>query len=254
MYWIIFFILFFSFFLIKFGKKENFDLLETYWMFYFFVFWSLMIIPIHWYYKLLILLIVLTNRRLRTMVSFYHSFFIIFAKKEKFTSLQRISFSLFQKSFDFKKEIIIFNYPCNYIEYFLPLIFGKKVCLLIFEGGFKIAKYLWGKENLISISKNSFEKVQDEIQEKIKNGYIICTYFERKYFERKYKNQISEPRTGIFKIAQNTQIPLRMVKYSHINHVFGIVDDFDVKLKISDSEKIIDYQSFIQKKLKSFYK
>lgn len=213
-----------------------------------------MTIPIDWKYKILILLIILTNRRLRNIISFYQSFFLIFLKRNKFPSLQKISFSLFEKSFNFEKEIIVFNYPSNYIEYFLPLIFGKKVCLLIFEGGFKIVKYIWGEENLIPISKNSFEKVQNEIQEKIKKGYIICAYFEKKYFERKTKNNISEARTGIFRIAENTQLPLRMIKYSHINHTFGIVDDLNLKLKISESEKIIDHQLFIETKLKKFYK
>lgn len=189
MYWISFFILIFIIFIFKFGKKQKFDFLETYWLFYFLLFWISILIPFELKYKILILIIIFFNSRLKLIISFFSSFLTLFFKQNKFQSLRSLSCNLFQQSFNFEKEIIVLNYPSNYIEYFIPPLFGNKVCLLIFEGGYTIVKYIWGEKYLIPISKKSFQKTQEKIKEKIKENFVVCAYLKKIILKEKQKIQ-----------------------------------------------------------------
>lgn len=45
-----------------------------------------------------------------------------------------------------------------------------------------------------------------------------------------------------------------MIKYKHIEHTFGIVDNIKISLLISETNIVDNYDSFIKNNLKNFYK
>lgn len=240
-------------FLKKFGIKKGFDNLINYWFIYFLLFLYLMI-TLQIKYKILLLLIVFLIPQLRQILLFFCNIIIQFLNIEKQKNIKEISFSLFSKKYNFQKEILLLNYPINYLEYFIPLILGEKNILLLHIGGYNIVKFLWDKNNLIPVSKNSFKQVESQIKDKINKGYNICVYFEKDYYNRKKNKKINEKiRTGIFKIAQNSNISVRMINYNHIQHNFGFIDNFDIDIKYSKPYIIKDFEEFIFNVVIPFY-
>ena len=152
-----------------------------------------------------------------------------------------------------KPTIFISNYPSNYIEYLIHGLFGDKFCLVVHGNAIKILKYLYGMEHLIPVDKNSFEKVQKQVEKKIKDGYHIFSYAERDYYNRKNEFETCELRSGMFAIAKNLNTTITPICIDHIEHTFGIVENKIFNIKIGSTFKVKDVnESMIE--VKKFFK
>lgn len=237
-------------FFYNFGKKKGFNQLEVYWLLYFTLF-------LYFLFQKNIIMIIffLLNSHTQKIIIFFSSIIknYFYSDTNKFNNLRIISQNLFPyiPLHNIKQEIIICNYPSNYIEYFVPPLFSENLVLLIHQPAIKIVKHIWGSTHLIGVSKNSYENIKKQIKYKIQNNQTIFVYFERDYYKRTHQDNISDIRKGIFYIAHELKIPIRMLKLNHLEHFCGI--EFNkIEYSISESMIIQDVESTIQK-VKRFY-
>lgn len=230
------------------GKKKGFDGIESFWLLYFSIFCYLL-----WKGSKFVIIFFL-NPQLYFIVNFYISIIILFFSSKKETGLYNISQTIYPEiSFNFEREIILTNYPSNYIGYFLPPRFAKKVCFVMIEDSIVFVKNFYPFDDLIGVKKGSFDLVKRKIKEKHERGYTIFAYFEKKYTSRKNKNRISdEVRTGMLSISKQLSIPIRLIKYKQIEHDIGFVDSFNLKIKHSEAKVVNDIPSFVNE-IKEFY-
>jgi hypothetical protein len=135
-----------------------------------------------------------------------------------------IQLDMNEKDLPKEPSIIMANYPTNYIEYFAQALFGHKVCILVHAPAVKVLKYLFGEEHLIPVEKGDFSNVEKHVAEKLKNGYHVFCYIERDYYNRKRDYQLTELRSGMFRIAKNLGTTITPVVIDHIDHVYGIIE------------------------------
>lgn len=258
----IFYILLFLFiiFIVKFGIKKGFNQLETYLMLQFIVF--LFILKFN--PKIAIGLII-TSKQFRFSVIFTLLVFNLLIQ-QNYKGVKSISSFIYKDTFTLKHNldklpktptIIVANYPCNYVEYLAQGLFYDKMCLMLHKPAIAVLKYIFGRKNLIGVSKGEFDKLQNVIDKKVKEGYSIFSYVEREYHTRKDDYSITDIRSGVFRIAKNLKIPITPVVIDHIEHINGIVENYTFNIIVDDTrlvenieEETTRVSSFFKKNLK----
>ena len=225
---IIFFILF-LFIIYFYGMKKGFDNILNIWLLVIYI----IMICIHCKLSIYIIIILCVFiKYIRIPICFF--LFILFTISGGHYKTLRI-FSLIMFNIELntqinitniprKPTIFLSNYPSNYIEYFIPMLLGDKVCLLVHAPAIKFVKHFYGLDHVIPVYKGDFNNLQQKIKEKIDEGYHIFSYIERDYFNRKNIYDITDLRSGMFSIAKNINTTITPIVCDHIEHTVGILN------------------------------
>ena len=234
-------------FIIKYGNKKGFNQLETYWISLTILFYMLFY-NLNNIHRIALLFMVFNYKSL--LLPIYTITGIVFTiLGQKFKTYRLVCLTLYKLGLNVKMNgekiptkptIYIANYPSNYIEYLVHGLFCDKFCLLVYGPAVKILKHLYGEDHLIAVNKGSFNIIEKQIKDKIKNGYSIFSYIEKDYYNRKNMFELCELRTGIFSIAHNLNVTITPVCVDHIHHIFGIPDNNIFKIKIGETVYVED--------------
>ena len=256
--------LFLLLFVIQYGNKKGFNKLETYWIIYTLLFYILLfnLRPIQ---RIFLIIMVVQFKFLRIPICTVTGILLVILG-QKFKTYRILCLGLYKLGLNLKMNIenipsnptiYLANYPCNYIEYLVHGLFCDKFCLVVYGPAIKVLKHIYGEEHLIAVEKGHFDKVQNEIESKIKDGYSIFSYIERDYYNRKGDFELCDLRTGMFSIAKNIDVNITPVCIDHIDHFYGITDGSVFKIKIGDTFKVTDpikalniTKEFLSKELK----
>lgn len=257
-----FYIIFLIVFLIwyrAFGKKKQFNQLETFWIFSVILFYKIFfgLSPRN---KLISLCVVLSFSRLRAAFVFISMLPLIICGAHYNglrLSVQIVFKSCFQlqmNSSALPKHPTIFlsNYPSNYIEYTANTLLSPKLCLLVWGPAKRIVKLIYGSNSLITVRKGSFDKIQEQVKHKMKEGYSIFAYVEKDYSTRKNIYDIDSLRSGMFSIAKNLDATITPVVFDHFEHTFGIVHDRTYKIFVDTTRMVTDVEDEVMKVTKLF--
>jgi hypothetical protein len=228
----IYIILFLLLLFIKFyGIKKGFNQLETFWISYT-LFFYIIFFSIPRQSQILLIASILKNRNIYIMISTITGVFLS-VTHDKFQTYRYTCLNLYENGLNLEIDrsklpnaptMYISNYPANYIEYLTHGLFGRKFCLLVHGPAIKILKYIYGNDHLIAINKGNFDKVQELVNNKMKDGYSIFCYVERDYYNRKDNYTVQEFRTGMFHIAKNLNKTITPLCIDHLDHFMGMVD------------------------------
>lgn len=257
-------LLLFLVFLIKFGNKKGFNMLETYWIAYTLLFYVIFDVLSNRFR--VILLLIVSKVKAFYMPIFTVTGVFLAVCGQKFKTYRVTALNLFHNYLNLKMDtsklslaptIYMANYPANYVEYLTHGLFCDKLCIVAVGSAVSILKYIYGSEHTIAVNKGSFQKVKSQIKNKIKEGYSIFTYLEKNFCNRKDQYQVSEIRSGMFTIAKDLEINITPVCIDHLHHTMGFVNNNYFQIKIMDSFKVLNVKeamiivkTFLQKELK----
>ena len=237
------------------GIKKGFNQLESLWIAYTLFFYVIFFIlpPV---YQILLLVYILKNKNVYIIVTSITGVFLSFIHN-KFETYRNMALNLYENYLDLEIDrkkiptdptIFIANYPLNYIEYFTHGLFGSKLCLLVHGPAVNILKYLYGNDNLISVNKGNFDKVQELVDKKMNDGYSIFCYVERDYYNRKDNYSIQEFRTGMFNIAKKLNKTITPLCIDHLEHFMGFIDTENIfRIKVGDTQLVDDIVNTMNK-------
>jgi len=253
-------------FIVQYGNKKGFNKLETYWIGLTLLFY-IILFNLNPTQRIIILLILYKTKYLLVPIcTITGILFTILGQKFKTYRLTcsylyklGLNLKMNTENIPSKPTIYVANYPCNYVEYLVHGLFCDKFCLLVYGPAIKVLKHLYGTEHLIAVEKGSFEKVQEDIQNKIKEGYSIFSYVERDYYNRIHPYELCNLRKGIFSIAKNLNTTITPVCIDHIDHTFGVFENNIFRIQIGDTKIVEDpdvtlkeTEIFLKKELKKF--
>lgn len=200
-------------------------------------------------WKILILSFCLQNPTLRISLTmtFLLILLIIFRSYQVYRYMGRIIFKQYFHRPP-KPTIYIANYPSDFTEYLLPGIFHPNLTFVILKGATKFAEPIFGKDRILSIdldSTNNFENTKDIIEKRIKKNYSIFSYVEKTYYSRKNIYTLTEFRSGMFRIAQQLNIPITPVICEHIEYEYGFIGKNKPKIIILEPFYVIDIEKDI---------
>jgi hypothetical protein len=112
------------------------------------------------------------------------------------------------------------------IEYALPGIFSSNLTFVIFKGAAKVLEPIFGKDKVLSVDldkKDTFSETKQIIQKRLSENYSIFSYVEKTYYERKNIYTMTKFRSGMFRIAQELNIPITPVVCEHLEYDYGII-------------------------------
>ena len=262
----VFLIIFMLLFIVQYGNKKGFNKLETYWICLTLIFYTILfnLNPTH---RIILLLITYKTKCLLIPIcTITGILFTILGQKFKTYRLvcsyvykHGLNLKMNTESIPLKPTIYVANYPCNYVEYLVHGLFCDKFCLLVYGPAIKVLKHLYGMDHLISVEKGSFDKVQENIKDKINKGYSIFSYVERDFNNRKSPYELCELRKGVFTIAKNLNTTITPVCIDHIEHTFGIFENNIFRVQLGDTRIVEDpditlkeTEIFLKKELKKF--
>ena len=157
-----------------------------------------------------------------------------------------------------KPAIILCNYPALMIEHLVHGMLPEKTCLVVWEGVKTFTSRMVGEENLLYTSKNCFEKLYKDIKIKIKKGYYIVAYPEKKWTERKNWYDVCQLRTGMFRIAQKLNIPVIPMAIDHMRMTIHM-DTYHYRVKLGKPLLVDDIDTsvsivynFLSKSVRNF--
>lgn len=264
-----FYIIYLIFFLIWYralGRKKNFNKLETFWIFLVILFYKIFFSSSS-RIKLVLLFVILSSNRLIAALIFVTMLPLIICGGT-YSMLRMTNQLIFHKCLRLQLDysllpkhptIFVSNYPSNYIEYTANTLLAQKMCLLLWGDAIKSVQLIYGKDNLIGVNKGSFDKTQEIIMRKMKEGYSIFAYIEKDYTLRKSIYTIDSLRTGMFTIAKNLGVTITPVVFDHFEHSFGIVNDNVYKIFVDKTrivtdveEEVLQVSNLFKRKLRHF--
>jgi hypothetical protein len=252
-----FYIIYLIFFLIwykAFGKKKNFNKLETFWIFLVILFYKIFFAS-SVRIKVILLCVILFSNRLRAAFIFVSMLPLIICGG-RYSLLRMSNQFVFHNCLGLEIDysllpkyptIFVSNYPSNYVEYTANTLLAPKMCLLLWGDAIKIVKLIYGKDNLIGVNKGEFDKIQDIVMSKMKEGYSIFAYIEKDYTMRKSIYNIDSLRTGMFTIAKNLGVTITPVVFDHFEHSLGIVNNNVYKIFVDKTRIVTDVDEEVLK-------
>jgi 1-acyl-sn-glycerol-3-phosphate acyltransferase len=187
-------------------------------------------------FKIKIICLYMSNKILYESVIVTFSLFTMVVC-ENHHSYKTISKIIFKRTLNLaskKPTILISNYPSDYLEYFIPGLFEQNVCIVVFKGAKKRLDNIF-REKIIYIdlnTKNNFETLKKDIQDRVKKGYSIYVYPEKIYYERKNIYTLQKFKSGIFHIAKMLNLTITPVICDHSENNFGFNNYSSEKYKI----------------------
>lgn len=133
--------------------------------------------------------------------------------------------------------IVISNYPTSFLEYILLpiLIPSRQFCIIAgVKTKFWTSLFLDSKNRTILQDKNNFDSLKNFIS---KSKTIPIIYPEKNFKQRKI-DEVTPFRSGIFKIAQQLNKPIYLVKISHFEHVCGFITNPNIKINIKKASQL----------------
>ncbi len=119
--------------------------------------------------------------------------------------------------------IYIANYPSDLLEYLIPGLFASKTALVINNASIFIPIFMPDRAIVVDMENpDNYLKILENVKNKIKNGFNIFSYVEKKYYKRKHKYHLTKFRTGMFRIAHELGIPITPVVATHFEPTCGI--------------------------------
>ena len=126
------------------------------------------------------------------------------------------------------REIVLLNYPANFVEY-MAILHMLPASILANPPLSNLVSTFIGKEHIITCVPHCFESVRCAVDKTIRANRRVIVYPERGFTRRPNPwTIVGEYRTGIFKIAKMLQIPLRPICVTHFIHTMGYIHKFPV--------------------------
>lgn len=197
--------------------------------------------------RIILILLISTNKTLYTAVSVTFHLFSLIILKSYFSFRKMASIVFNQKIINKKPTIYISNYPSDFIEYLLPGILPENLSFIAFRGAVKYLNPIFGKERIISVdldNKGNFECLEKEVEDRIKKNHIFC-YVEKNYYERKDIYTLKEFRSGIFHIAKKLNITITPIVCEHFENEYGIIKN-NINVTVLESIKVENVEESIK--------
>ena len=123
-------------------------------------------------------------------------------------------------------EILVLNYPANFVEYLCPLLFTPMTLLIAPDPVDYLVRFLFDAESYIRCAPNCFDEATTRINVARAAQRTIIAYLERKIDERTSVHSFAPRgcRTGLLSIARQNNIPIRPVYVPHLIHTWGIIE------------------------------
>jgi hypothetical protein len=249
-------------------SRPTFLKTELYWLIYITLFF-IILDKLNFSGKLILIFIFMQFKTFRIGFLYFFSVFssILFGAHEMIRHFMRYilynELNLKENFIDIPRKPTIFmcNYPATIIEYLFHTIVSDKLCLISgsFPKDINPLKRIFGNKNVISSGGKSFDKTKEIVKEKIKEGYSIFLYPERKYKDRKNFYDISELRSGFFSIAKQLDITITPIVIDHIYDIYGIPENNYFQIKIGNTKYVNNIEeslnetfNFLKKELNNF--
>lgn len=124
-----------------------------------------------------------------------------------------------------RPSIFISNYPETSLEYFVPGVFPKKMCVMTsLEGGSKAVHWAFPKNQIIYIKRGKnehnsnngqFENALKLVRDKLSKGFSVFAYVDNCH-KREYGGDVSELRHGMFAFSKILKVPIIPVAIDQI--------------------------------------
>lgn len=114
--------------------------------------------------------------------------------------------------------IFIANYPASILNYFVPGIFPKNICLIAgYKIGRKFIPIAFPEDQIIYVheQEHNYDLVKKQIKSKLQQGYCIFAYADNAKI-RKDETDIKEWRKGMFVISKELRVSLTPVVVERI--------------------------------------
>lgn len=233
------------------GQRKGFDNMLNIWIIIMYVFLICIYNKILSFYVFIALFILFKYVRIPIILTLAVLITVI---KGKYETMRVFSYYIFTCELDTqiniinipnKPTIFLSNYPRNYIEYFIPMLLGNKICILTNNHSTKISSYFYGYEHIIKVEKGKFYDLQGKIRSKMNSGYHIFAYIEKDHSKKK-KNDLTKVRSGMFSIAKNLNVTITPITCDHIEHILGILNTA-FKINIGKTRYVKDVKKEMEK-------
>lgn len=133
--------------------------------------------------------------------------------------------------------ILMSNYSAktNILGYMAHMIIPHKFCLVLSNSNKNIVDRIYEKDKLIYVDnkKGNYQKIKEEIKDKVEKGYYIFCYIEDIAPEKRpYK--IKKLRSGIFNIAKELNIPIVPMVTDSIPTFYGLATFSKFRIRIGE--------------------
>lgn len=166
-----------------------------------------------------VLLIILLNIEwARNYLLFALFFFVSIITRERTRLMQHIVPLLFSCTSSLRPtgELLLFNYPANFIEYMGPFYFSP-IKVVTTEA---TARYFLSWTSVADHYIVTNENLEERLVETCRRGINVAAYIERCYFERRniYTIAPQKLRTGLIRMCRKHNITVRPVCITHDMH------------------------------------
>jgi hypothetical protein len=151
-------------------------------------------------------------------------------------------------------SIIICNYCYDRLENLASILIPKDISIIMDNKVNNITKLNSLVKNVIirkGENKNNYNNVKNEIIKNIKNNKSIFVYVNKCCSFK--KGYVGRMRSGIFKIAQETKIPITEICIDYIDNNFGIIKKQNFFIKVGSTFIVEDWKKTM-KNTRIFFK
>ncbi len=137
--------------------------------------------------------------------------------------------------------IYLVNYPVTILEYALPSILPKPVCMVSSDRAKKLLSLAYEPENFLvfdSRKKNNYENLRELIRERIKK--VSLYVYVDDMSKRINDNHIGTLRKGMFYIANELGITITPIAMDTIATRHGIIPPQKFEVKVGDTQEVDD--------------
>lgn len=144
--------------------------------------------------------------------------------------------------------IYLVNYPVTVLEYALPSILPKPVCMVSSDRAKKLLSLAYEPENFLvfdSSKKNNYDNLKELIRERMKS--ISLYVYVDDMSKRIGDNHIGILRKGMFYIAKELGVTITPIAMDTIVTNMGIIPSQKFEVKVGETMKVDDPKAAIHK-------
>lgn len=208
--------------------------------------------------SLLIIIIIALTHNILFMVSkmigylIYYRYINSSAQFNREKIVQNIYSGVIQTKFDFRKlpskpSMFICNYCNDRLENLAVVFIPKKLAVIMKSKIF--AKFI-DHPIYTKDSGSSFDKIKKEVKYHFDKGISIFTYVTN---TPKGRRDVRRMRTGMFKIAQQLNIPITLIAIDYVNIDIFNSDKQDIWIEVGDTYYIEDVDTSMRR-AKTFFR
>lgn len=151
-----------------------------------------------------------------------------------------------------ENSIIICNYPSEIQEYLVQWLIPKKITIIVIKEIGNFMKKIGADVLLVDQqTKNNYDKLKNEIENKIKYNSIF--FYLNDPNSKMDKYDLGKVKTGVINIAYELKIPITPIVVDSTEHIFGAIREQDFRVEVGETVIIKNPKLYINK-IKKYYR